>query len=859
MGPESAGATPGPAAYGAGGPLTITDVNLLLGRMDPDLFGIPSDVEAARRAAQLVFSAVDTERRSQLTMESMLQGLLDIANERMADTIRGISVREGYDPEEYTLSAFGGAGGQHACCIADILGIPRILFPAEAGLLSAFGLQHARMERFAEREVLQTWDTLEAGFADLILATEEQAIRALVTEGFQEEEIVLDRRIVQVRILGQETSESMDWCHGDDLAQLFRLRYLNVYGYFPEDKPIEIVSLRVIAAIKQTAPKTETFASKEKAQSPKNIQSIVQGHWRDIPVYQRLDLQSGEIIDGPALVQDVYSTLCIDEGWCATVGSVGTLSVDRVNRLEAVSSKTQTTGVNAMQFELFTHRFFNLVQEMGFMLERVSISTNVKERLDFSCALLDAGGELIANAPHIPVHLGAIGLCVRRIIKEFPLCEGDMLVTNHPAYGGSHLPDVTVVSPVFDGKGLLLGYVANRAHHAEMGGIRPGSMPPDARHLGEEGVVIPPTYLYRQKKARFDAVERLLSQGPYPSRNLQDNIADLQAQAAANLKVMQALSDLAETYVTETVKNHMHRLKEHASELLSVRIKAFETGVYTAEEFLDDGTPLKVAIDISHDGLAFDFTGTGSQHAGNLNATPAIVNSVILYVLRVLVSDSIPLNEGLLKKVQLILPTCLLNPVFTQEPTQCPPVVGGNVDTSQRLVDLLLKALRVAACSQGTMNNVIFGNSSTSYYETVCGGAGATQDSPGADAVHTHMTNTAITYPEILEKRYPVRLHRFEIRDGSGGKGRYAGGNGVIREIEFLEPMSLSLLTQHRGEGPYGLDGGGSGMPGRQQVVHKDGQAQVLESVCGLEVSAGERLILETPGGGGYGRQQQLD
>jgi 5-oxoprolinase (ATP-hydrolysing) len=859
VGPHSAGASPGPASYGAGGPLTITDVNLLLGRMDPELFGIPSKIEAARLAADRVYQSVPNERSFHLNLEAMLQGLLDIANERMADTIRGISVREGYDPREYALTAFGGAGGQHACRIADILGIQSILFPADAGLLSAFGLRHARMERFAEREVLEPWETLEPQFDSMVKAVDLQAMQALMDEGFEKDEILLDRRIVQVRIAGQECSESIDWDPGDDLAALFQDRYQNVYGYYPNEKSIEIVTLRVIAATEKLPVDRESFSLQVKAKANRKIQSFMQSQWKSIPVFKRQDLGPGDFIEGPALVQDIFSTMCIDSGWKAVVGNMGTLRLEEVRERVDLNPSNMASDKPSMQFELFTQRFFSLVEEMGFMLERVSISTNVKERLDFSCALLDSDGELIVNAPHIPVHLGAIGLCVRQLLKSFPMNEGDMIVTNHPAYGGSHLPDVTVVSPVIDASGELLGYVANRAHHAEIGGVRPGSMPPDARNLGEEGVVIPPTYLYRQGKACFETLDKLLNQSAFPSRNSKDNLADLQAQAAANRKGIQALLELSKSYGALTVKKHMSALKNHAARLLSDRLSGFDFGNYTAEESLDDGTPLKVSIHHSNNGLQFDLTGTGPQHAGNLNATPAIVNSVILYVLRLLVSDSIPMNEGLLKKVKVILPECILNPAFSVDPDHCPPVVGGNVETSQRLVDLLLKAFHLAGCSQGTMNNVIFGNDSVSYYETVCGGVGATEDCPGADAIHSHMTNTAITDPEILEMRYPVRLHRFEIRKGSGGKGRQHGGDGIVREIEFLEQVSLSLLTQHRVEGPYGMDGGHSGKPGRQRWVQPDGKTQELASVCGLEISPGERLILETPGGGGYGMPEQAD
>lgn len=853
VGPESAGASPGPAAYGAGGPLTITDVNLLLGRMDPDMFGIPADVQASSYAALEVLKSVDADRRRQFNLESMLQGFLEIANERMADAIRGISVREGYDPSEYALTAFGGAGGQHACRIAEILGVNRILFPAEAGLLSAYGLSHARMERFVEQQILEIWDVFRVPFEEVVEKLEEQAIQALLMEGLDSAAVLIARRIVQLRLLGQETSETVDWEPGLDLIQAFHERYEEVYGYLPENKPVEIVSIRVVASTWYEGVDREVFTSSHSAESRKTLRSCIHGEWQTIPVFNRDMLVPGDEIQGPALVQDRFSTLCIDAQWKAMVGSGGTLRVDRVSGKPGKGAANTPSLAGDVELELFTHRFFQLVEEMGLMLERTAISTNVKERLDFSCALLDAEGELIANAPHIPVHLGAIGLCVRRVAADFVLKPGDMIVTNHPGYGGSHLPDVTVISPVFDRKNQLIGFVANRAHHAELGGIRPGSMPPNASHLGEEGVVIPPTYLYREGKPCFEELELILMRSEYPSRSPGDNIADLQAQAAANRKGGNTLQDLVDAYDLQTVQRHMQAVKAHASKLLSERLALFEPGIYHAEECLDDGAVLKVKITLSEVGASFDFTGTSNNHPGNLNATPAIVHSVVLYVLRLLLTDSIPLNEGLLEHVEIKLPVCMLNPVFDPEPDRCPAVVGGNVETSQRLVDLLLKALNVMACSQGTMNNFIFGNDKVSYYETVCGGAGAGARGPGASAVHTHMTNTAITDPEILENRYPIRLHQFEIRKNSGGKGMHKGGDGVVRMLEFLEPLSISLLTQHRLNGPFGIEGGLAGKTGRQRLVHPDGEEVELASICGLEVLPGDRLILETPGGGGYG------
>lgn len=853
VGPESAGASPGPAAYGAGGPLTITDVNLLLGRMDPDLFGIPADMQASAQAAMEVLKRVDPDRRRQLNLENMLQGFLEIANERMADAIRGISVREGYDPAEYALTAFGGAGGQHACRIAEMLGVDRVLFPAEAGLLSAYGLSHARMEHIVEQQVLKVWDDFQTSFEDAVSALEEQAGQALLKEGLDSGSVSIARRIVQLRLVGQETAESVDWNQDLDLIRAFHERYEEVYGYLPENKPVEIVSIRVVSTTRPSGVESEVFVSSRQAEPRKTIRSFVNGTWQTIPVFSREVLVPGNEIQGPALVQDRFSTLSIDSHWKASVGSAGTLRVDRVLEKQKDRTADASSCAGDMELELFTHRFFQLVEEMGLMLERTAISTNVKERLDFSCALLDAEGELIANAPHIPVHLGAIGLCVRRIAVDFELRPGDMIVTNHPGYGGSHLPDVTVISPVFDRKNVLTGFVANRAHHAEIGGIRPGSMPPDAGHLGEEGVVIPPTYLYREGRPCFEELECILIQAEYPSRSPGDNMADLQAQAAANRKGGNALQNLVDTYGLKTVQGYMRSVKEHASKLLSKRLAMFEPGVYHAEESLDDGTLLKVKVNLSEMGAAFDFTGTSPTHPGNLNATPAIVHSVVLYVLRLLLTDSIPLNEGLLEHVRITLPFCMLNPVFDMEPDRCPAVVGGNVETSQRLVDLLLKALNVMACSQGTMNNLIFGNDRISYYETVCGGAGASAQGAGADAVHTHMTNTAITDPEILENRYPVRLHQFEIRHGSGGDGKHKGGDGIVRTLEFLEPLALSLLTQHRKSGPYGMNGGMAGQTGRQRLVRQAGDEVELASICGMEVLPGDRLILETPGGGGYG------
>ncbi|MFQ5652032.1 MAG: hydantoinase B/oxoprolinase family protein [bacterium] len=509
--------------------------------------------------------------------------------------------------------------------------------------------------------------------------------------------------------------------------------------------------------------------------------------------------------------------------------------------------------IEVVQLELFTNRFRAIAEEMGEMLRRTAISTNVKERLDFSCAILDAAGELVVNAPHMPVHLGALGLCVRSLLAELEIAPGDVVVTNHPAYGGSHLPDITLVMPVVSAKNKLLGYVANRAHHAEIGGTRPGSMPPFATRLSEEGVVIRPFHLIKADKPDWQRMRNLLTAGPDPTRALSDNLADLRAAVAANTRGALALQRLADTHGHDTVAHAMSDLKRLAERQIRAALQALPDGSYQAEDALDDGSPLNVQIEISGDTAAIDFGGTAAVHPGNLNATPAIVRSVVIYIMRLLIDQPLPLNEGLMQPVSVTIPKGILNPEFPEDPDRAPAVVGGNVETSQRLVNLFLQALGLAAASQGTMNNTLFGTDAFGYYETVCGGCGAGPGFDGASAVHTHMTNTRITDPEILEHRYPVRLERFAIRKGSGGAGRFRGGDGVIRELTFLREMTLSFVSQHRNHGPAGLAGGQPGQPGSQQIVRASGKTSKLKSVDGCRVYPGDRLVLETPGGGGCG------
>ena len=510
--------------------------------------------------------------------------------------------------------------------------------------------------------------------------------------------------------------------------------------------------------------------------------------------------------------------------------------------------------IDAVELELFSARFEAVAGEMGELLRHTALSTNIKQRLDFSCAILDRAGRLVVNAPHIPVHLGALGLCVRELGRTVRFEPGDTVVTNHPAFGGSHLPDVTLVTPVFvEGWTGPLAFVANRAHHAEIGGRRPGSVPADATRLVEEGVVIPPTHLVRAGEPRWAELEERLTAGRHPSRAPADNLADLLAQLAANRRGVRRLGELAAAHGPTAVAGHLEALRGRAAELMGDALEKLPDGVREGREQLDDGTPLEVRVTVVGRTATVDFSGSGGVHPGNLNATPAIVTSAVLYVLRLLVGHELPLNEGLLEPVELIIPPGLLNPPFVADPERCPAVVGGNVETSQRLVDVLVAALGLAASSQGTMNNVIFGNARFGFYETVGGGAGAGPGFDGADAVHVHMTNTRLTDAEVMEHRFPVRVRRCAVRRGSGGGGRWRGGDGIVRELEFLAPLELSLLAQRRTAGPPGAAGGRPGAAGRQWLERADGRVEQLPGIADVEVGPGDRLVLETPGGGGWG------
>ena len=845
VGPESAGAYPGPACYGNNGHLSITDVNLLMGRVDPQNFGIPLNLDKAKEAFQKLV------QNQKVKKEEVLTGFLQIANEKMADAIRKISISKGYNPAEYSLLAFGGAGGQHACNIASLLNMENIVIPYDAGLLSAYGMGQALVERFATEQVLKSYETFKQNLNSTTKKLSQDALSQLKDEGYNEEHIEIREKYIYLRFKGQNYSIEISLKDEINIIDEYHDRYKNLYGYLPEKREIEVESIKIIASTKYK--KESTSENKSKKYIPEKshqIKSYISGRWQQIPVFIWENLKPGANIKGPSLLISKNSTVVIESNWELIIDQQNTALLSQINP----ENSDKIEKPEAVQLELFTNRFTAIAEEMGALLQRTALSVNIKERLDFSCALLDKDGYLVVNAPHIPVHLGSMGLCVRKTIAAIEFESGDVVITNHPAYGGSHLPDITLISAVFDKNGNIAGYVANRAHHAEIGGISPGSFPVKAQNLTEEGVIISPTYLVKKGVAQWEQIEKLLKESPYPSRAIPENLADLNAALASINAGKKSFEKLLNTYGNTSVATYMEKLKQYAESLVAEKLTSINNEEFSAEEKLDDQTKLKVKIAKVDNQLQIDFTGTAKKHEGNLNATEAITRSVIIYVLRLWLNKDVPLNEGLMENVKVILPECFLNPAFSKDSASCPSVAGGNTETSQRLTDTLLKALQLAACSQGTMNNLLFGNDSFGYYETIGGGTGAGNGFNGTSAIHQHMTNTRITDPEILELRYPVRLDKFAIRKNSGGKGKFSGGDGIERKISFLNPVELTLLTQHRVEKPYGLKGGEAGAVGIQILRSANGSEQELPNVVSVKLNAGDAIKIFTPGGGGYGK-----
>ncbi len=895
VGPRSAGADPGPACYGRGGPLTVTDLNVVLGRLPADRFPFPLDLDAARRRLSEVNARLGEDAFA--SIEQAAEGFLEIAVAHMAEAVRTVSTAEGSDPRGMTLVGFGGAAGGHLCAVADAIGMTRAIDHRHASLLSALGMGLADIGRVRTSGVYRPlaelddtyWDEAFAALDADVLSELNQEIAA----GVDVAAVAEVHREADLRYLGTESTLPLPVAPLETLEQRFHDAHQAAFGYHQPHRAVEVAAIRCEATIASAAPLDAPVRSQPaSAALGEQTEMTLCGQCVAVPLHQRAELPIGIELVGPCIVVDSTSTLVIDPHWSATKLPSGSFELRKAvavppEEAQAGASRTaegegqkwdthQSAAQRAdtVMVEVVARRLQGIADSMGEMLRRTAVSVNIKERLDFSCAVFDRSGTLLANAPHVPVHLGAMGHTVRHLRGVFPeMSPGDVYLSNDPYAGGSHLPDVTVVTPVFCGSrtqsGMSAGgtcgqrsgqpdfYVASRAHHAEIGGKTPGSMPPSATNMAEEGVVIRALALRRGGQEFEEQLWQLLTGGRYPSRTPDINLADIAAQRAAGVAGSKALIELVQRLGYDVVDACAARMLEQAADAIGRWISSLGTSPRSFADTLDDGTVIAVRLTPKHGRLEIDFTGTSPVHPLCFNATPAIVTAATLYVLRCLIGGTLPMNGGITARIDFVIPSGLLNPPPGDTPEQCAAVVAGNVETSMRVVDVLLGALGVAAASQGTMNNVLIGDATFGSYETIGGGSGATAAGPGASGVHCHMTNTRITDPEVYESRYPVRLWRFSLRSGSGGAGRYAGGDGLIRELEFLRPLTLSLITNRRGDNrPWGMNGGQPGAAGRNTLIRANGSVTPLAAATTIEVEPGDRLRLETPGGGGWGAPQ---
>ncbi len=873
VGPQSAGANPGPASYRRGGPLTVTDCNVMVGKVDPGLFpkvfgpagDAPLDAGVVRAKFAALAAEVAAKTGRARSAEEVAAGFLEIAVENMANAIKHISVQRGYDVTEYTLCCFGGAGGQHACLVADALGMTRVLLHPFAGVLSAYGMGLADV-RALKQKAVETRLTADAlGAIAPTLAALEAAARAEVAAQGIAPEGVGARRTLHLKYEGTDTALAIPAADGQAsngavaaIVADFEQRYRAQYGFLMPDKPlvIEAVAVEAIGATQAAAGTVHAFAPRPGALAPIGSNRVyTAGAFHAAAVYDRDRMRPGDAVAGPAIVREDNATTVVEPGWRATLTPRGDLLLERVTAL--LRAHAIGTTADPVLLEVFNNLFMAIAEQMGVTLANTAYSVNIKERLDFSCALFDAEGSLIANAPHMPVHLGSMGESVRTIVERRAgtMQPGDVFVLNAPYNGGTHLPDVTVIAPVFlapEGQRPAPRapefYVASRGHHADIGGSTPGSMPPDSTHVDEEGVLLDNVQLVAEGRLQEAAMRALLGGGRHPSRNVEQNLADLRAQVAACAKGALELGKMVAHFSLPVVRAYMRHVQDNAEEAVRRVLDVLTDGRFEYE--MDSGARIVVAIaiDRARREATIDFTGTSVQQPTNFNAPSAVCKAAVLYVFRTLVDDDIPMNAGCLKPLTIVIPEgSMLAPRYPAA------VVAGNVETSQAITDTLYGALGVLAASQGTMNNFTFGNDTYQYYETIAGGAGAGPDFDGASVVQTHMTNSRLTDPEVLEWRFPVRLESFAIRRGSGGAGRHRGGDGATRRVRFLEPMTAVMLANHRRIAPFGVAGGAPGAVGRNWVERVDGTREEFGATCAVAMAAGDVFVVETPGGGGFG------
>ena len=858
IGPDSAGAFPGPASYRNGGPLTVTDCNVMLGKLQPEdfpkLFGPNSDEALDREIVREKFStlAVEIEAKTGIKQqaEEVAAGFLAVAVQNMANAVKKISVQRGYDVTEYTLCCFGGAGGQHACLVADSLAMKRILIHPYAGVLSAYGMGLADtvVARQQAVEAVLT-SSSHVGLAESFDQLQQDGIVELRRQG--EDRVELEyKHLLHIRYQGSDTAIVVRQSMLTDIISQFEHLHQMRFGFISPQKEmiVESIEVEVIAAAESGVITDSTPAQNEASTSNSEMRCFMDDEWTSTPSYRREDLVVRTAIQGPAVILDPTSTIVVELGWQSTITADNNIVLDRY--LPRKERKAVGTEVDPVMLEIFNNLFMSVAEQMGLVLENTAESVNIKERLDFSCAIFDPEGALIANAPHIPSHLGSMGESITTVVEERRgnIKPGDAYILNAPYNGGTHLPDVTIIKPIFSDHGELLFYAASRGHHTDIGGTTPGSAPADSTSIEEEGVVIDNFKLVNNDHFREDEIREILTSGPWPARNPEMNIADFKAQLAACEKGATELGKMVDHYGVATVHAYMQHIQDNAEESVRRVLATLEDGDFSYE--LDCGNQITVSIRVDQKNreAVVDFTGTSPQHPGNFNAPTAVVKAAVLYTFRCLAADKIPLNEGCLKPIKIIIPEkSMINPEYPGA------VISGNTETAQVLVDTLFGALQISAASQGTMNNFIWGNDEHQYYETICGGSGATSEHHGTDAVHTHMTNSRLTDPEVLEWRFPVVLDAFSIRKGSGGSGKYHGGDGVIRRVRFLENMKANVLSGHRRIPPYGMAGGEDGKVGSNTVEHVNGSTTQLSGTDQIDLEAGDTFIIETPGGGGYG------
>ncbi|AKU21117.1 hydantoinase B/oxoprolinase family protein [Massilia sp. NR 4-1] len=860
VGPDSAGANPGPASYRRGGPLTVTDCNVMLGKLQPDyfphLFGADGaqalDADIVRERLAAMAREIAATGGIAATPEQIAEGFIEIAVGNMANAIKQISVQRGHDVTEYTLTSFGGAGGQHACLVADALGMKTVFIHSLAGVLSAYGMGLADQSVMREMAVEARLEASALdGIAQRLQVLEEDASAALRRQGVAEAHVALARRI-HLRYEGTDTALTVAFDTPQRMQEQFESAYKQRFSFLMPGRALMVEAVSVEAIGKSDAP-AETPQAAVPRRTPLQPHAFVPmyagGRWRETALLRRGDLRVGDVVAGPAIIAEANATTVLEPGWQAEVTAQNHLLLNRVEALP--ERRAIGTTADPVMLEIFNNLFMSIAEQMGLRLQNTAYSVNIKERLDFSCAIFDEQGSLIANAPHMPVHLGSMGESIKAVMRKNAgrMRPGDVYMLNDPYNGGTHLPDVTVISPVFDEAGRdILFYVGSRGHHADIGGTTPGSMPPDSRHIQEEGVLFDNFKLVDGGRLRDAEARALLGGGPYPARNPDQNMADLRAQVAANQKGVDELRRMVAHFGLDVVRAYMGHVQDNAEEAVRRVISALHDGAYTVE--LDNGARIAVAIRVDQAGRSavIDFSGTSDQQDNNFNAPSAVCMAAVLYVFRTLVDDEIPLNAGCLKPLQVLIPPgSMLNPHYPAS------VVSGNVETSTCITNALYGALGVMGAAQGTMNNFTFGNARYQYYETVSGGSGAGDGFDGTDVVQTNMTNSRLTDPEILEFRYPVRVESYAIRPGSGGKGRWHGGNGGIRKIRFLEEMTAAILSNNRRYAPFGMAGGGAGAVGRNTVQRADGRIEELGHIGKTQMQPGDLFIIETPGGGGYG------